>query len=286
MYISSKYATKNYMHQLLIPVDFSDASAHALRFAYTLNKHFFARLQVLHLFDVPITSGDDSELYLKNYEAYRKSFDDELWDFIKTNKGDFHFETEVFSTSGGHYQGIIEFARKHHSELIIIGHKGAGGLRRWLFGSVSRYLLTHPPIPVLSIPESFAGREFQKILLTSDLSMQIPDQQCIFLKNFAERMGAKLEIIHVRDKGEISLPVEEKIQASLKKHFENDVQNLSVGEGESISSVINRYILENQIDLLVTVPHFHTWIDRMLIGSETKELASIVHIPLMSLPGK
>jgi nucleotide-binding universal stress UspA family protein len=274
------------MHQFLIPVDFSDASAHALRFAYSLNKHFFARLQILHLFDVPITSGDDSELYLKNYEAYRKSFDDELWDFVKTNKGEFHYETEVFSTSGGHYQGIVEFARKHHSELIIIGHKGAGGLRRWLFGSVSRYLLTHPPIPVLSIPESFAGLEFQKILLTTDMSMLIPDQQCIFLKNFVERMGAKLEIIHIKDKGEISLPVEEKVQASLKKYFEKEVQNISVGEGETISSVINRYILENQIDLLVTVPHFHTWIDRMLIGSETKELASIVHIPLLSLPGK
>ena len=274
------------MHQFLIPVDFSDASAHALRFAYSLNKHFFARLQVLHLFDVPITSGDDSELYLKNYEAYRKSFDDELWDFVKTNKGDFHYETEVFSTSGGHYQGIIEFSRKHHSELIIIGHKGAGGLRRWLFGSVSRYLLTHPPIPVLSIPETFAGKGFQKILLTTDMSMLIPDQQCIFLKNFAERLGANLEIVHVKDKGEISLPVEEKIQASLKNYFENDVKNISVVAGETISSVINKYILENQIDLLVTVPHFHTWIDRMLIGSETKELASIVHIPLMSLPGR
>lgn len=274
------------MHQFLIPVDFSNASAHALRFAYSLNKHFFARLQILHLFDVPITSGDDSELYLKNYEAYRKSFDDELWDFVKTNKGDFHYETEVFSTSGGHYQGIIEFSRKHHSELIIIGHKGAGGLRRWLFGSVSRYLLTHPPIPVLSIPESFNGPDFKRIVLTTDMSMMIPEQQCIFLQNFAERLGAKLEIIHVKDKGEISLPIEEKIQATLKKYFEKDVQIISVTQGETISSVINHYIQENHIDLLVTVPHFHTWIDRMLIGSETKELASIVNIPLMSLPGK
>lgn len=274
------------MHQFLIPVDFSDASAHALRFAYSLNKHFFARLQILHLFDVPITSGDDSELYLKNYEAYRKSFDDELWDFVKTNKGEFHYETEVFSTSGGHYQGIIEFARKHHSDLIIIGHKGAGGLRRWLFGSVSRYLLTHPPIPVLSIPESFIGRDFQRILLTTDMSMMIPEQQCIFLQNFAERMGAKLEIIHVKDKGEISLPVEEKIKSTLKKHFGKEVDMISVAQGETISSVINHYIQENQIDLLVTVPHFHTWIDRMLIGSETKELASMVNIPLMSLPGR
>ena len=274
------------MHQILVPVDFSDASAHALKFAYSINKHFFARLQILHLFDVPITVGDDSELYLKNYEAYRKSFDDELWDFVKTNKGDFHYETEVFSTSGGHYQGIIEFSRKHQSDMIIIGHKGAGGLRRWLFGSVSRYLLTHPPIPVLSIPESFEGSDIHKIVLSTDLSMLISDQQCIFLKNFAERMNASINIIHVKDKGEISLPVEEKVVASLRNHFDKEVEYVSIEQGEHISSTINKYIHNNNIDLLVTVPHFHTWIDRMLIGSETKDLASIVKIPLMSLPGK
>ena len=274
------------MHQILVPVDFSDASAHALKFAYSMNKHFFARLQILHLFDVPITVGDDSELYLKNYDAYRKSFDDELWDFVKTNKGDFHYETEVFSTSGGHYQGIIEFSRKHHSDMIIIGHKGAGGLRRWLFGSVSRYLLTHPPIPVLSIPESFVGTDIHKIVLSTDLSMLISDQQCIFLKNFAERMNASINIIHVKDKGEISLPVEEKVVSSLRNHFGKEVEYIAVEKGEHISSTINKYIQNNNIDLLVTVPHFHTWIDRMLIGSETKDLASIIKIPLMSLPGK
>ena len=274
------------MHQILVPVDFSDASAHALKFAYSINKHFFARLQILHLFDVPITAGDDSELYLKNFDAYRKSFDDELWDFVKTNKGEFHYETEVFSTSGGHYQGIIEFSRKHHNDMIIIGHKGAGGLRRWLFGSVSRYLLTHPPIPVLSVPESFEGSEIRKIVLSTDLSMLISDQQCIFLKNFAERMNASINIIHVKDKGEISLPVEEKVVASLRNHFGKDVEYVSIEQGEHISSAINKYIHNNNIDLLVTVPHFHTWIDRMLIGSETKDLSSIIKIPLMSLPGK
>ena len=274
------------MHQLLVPVDFSDASAHALKFAYSLNKHFFARLQILHLFDIPITTGDDSELYLKNFEVYRKSFDDELWDFVKTNKGDFHYETEVFSTSGGHYQGIIEFARKHHSDLIIIGHKGAGGLRRWLFGSVSRYLLTHPPTPVLSVPENFEGGEIRKILLTTDLSMLIPDPQCVFLKNFAERLNASIDIIHVKEKSEISLGVEEKVASSLQHHFGKELQTISVLLGETISSTINDYIQKNKIDMLVTVPHFHTWIDRMLIGSETKELATMVNIPFMSLPGK
>jgi nucleotide-binding universal stress UspA family protein len=99
-------------------------------------------------------------------------------------------------------------------------------------------------------------------------------------------MNASIDIIHVKDKGEIHLPVEDKVQASLKNHFGKDVQYISASEKESISMAIDKYIQENQIDLLVTVPHFHTWMDRVLIGSETKELASVIQIPIMSLPGK
>jgi nucleotide-binding universal stress UspA family protein len=274
------------MKKMLVGVDFSDASANALAFAFRLNRYFIARMQVLHLFDIPIAVGDDSELYLRNYESYRKSFDDELWDFIRRNKGEYHYETEVFSTSGGHYQGIVDFTRRHQPDLVIIGHKGTGGIRRILFGSVARYLLTHPPIPVLSIPLEFQPTDIKKILLTTDMSNLIPEKCCGFLKNFGDRIGAEIEIVHVKEKWEISLPVEEKIRDQIKSVFGKEVTILPAANGESLSQVINNYVQTSHVDLLVTVPHFHTWIDRVLIGSETSSLVSVLKIPVMSLPGK
>jgi nucleotide-binding universal stress UspA family protein len=257
-----------------------------LKFCFSLNRHFFARINILHLFDVPITTGDDSELYLRNYEAYRKSFDDDLWDFVKTNRGDYHYETEVFSTSGGHYQGIVDFARKHPTDLTIIGNKGAGGLRRWVFGSVARYLLTHPPVPVLAIPEHFDKGDIKRIVLATDLSGLLPVPQLNFLKGFAESCKAELTVIHVRDRNEISLPGEEKVHKQIQEIFGKPCAIIPVQQGETISIVINRYLNEQSCDMLVTIPHTHTWLDRLLIGSETRELASLIQIPIMSLPGK
>jgi nucleotide-binding universal stress UspA family protein len=274
--------------KFLIPIDFSEASAHMLRAAFDLNRHFFASLQILHLFDVPITAGDDSELYLRNYEAYRKSYDDELWEFVRLNRGEFHYDTEVFATSGGHYQGIVSFARAQAPDLIIIGHKGAGKLRRWMLGSVSRYLLTHPPVPVLSIPEnfSFPGKEgFRRILLTTDLSMELPEAQVRFLTNFAERMQAEIRLLHVKVKGEVELPSEAKMLKSLRETFGREVEIVPQEPEEHVHEKVARYVGEHDVDLLVTFPHFHTWIDRLLIGSETRELTDTVRIPILSLPG-
>jgi nucleotide-binding universal stress UspA family protein len=275
--------------QILIPVDFSEASAHMLRFAFDLNRYFFAKLQILHLFDVPITAGDDSEFYLRNYEAYRKSYEDELWAFVKKNKGQFHYDTEVFASSGGHYQGIVSFAKSHRPDLVIIGHKGTGGLKRWMLGSVSRYLLTHPPVPVLSIPETYGfsnGKAFKNILLATDLSSAIPEEYCRFLKDFSERMEAEITILHCTVSGEISLPEEEKVRALLQQSFSKDIRMIPLQPGEHVTTAITQYIEDNAIDLLVTLPHEHTWIDKWLIGSETRELASKVKIPLMSFPEK
>ncbi|MCU0382257.1 MAG: universal stress protein [Chitinophagaceae bacterium] len=274
------------MKNILVPVDFSDASANALRFSFALNRHFFAKVNILHLFDVPITTGDDSELYLRNYQAYRKSYDDDLWDFVKNNRGDYHYETEVFSTSGGHYQGIVDFARKHPTDLTIIGNKGAGGLRRWMFGSVARYLLTHPPVPVLAIPEHFDKSDIKRIVLATDLSGLMPEPRLHFMKTFAENCKAELKVIHVRDRNEIKLPGEEKVLDQIKDCLGIPCETINVLPGETISIVINRYLNDHGCDLLVTIPHTHTWLDRLLIGSETRELASLIQVPIMSLPGK
>lgn len=272
----------------LIPVDFSEASAHMLRFTFALNRHFFARLQILHLFDVPITAGDDSEVYLKNYEAYRKSYDDELWEFVRKNRGTFHYDTDVFATSGGHYQGIVSFAKSQRPDMIIVGHRGIGGIRRWMVGSVSRYLLTHPPAPVLSVPEGYAFSEedvFTRILLTTDLVSELPESGVQFLSSFADRLKADIRILHVKVRGELELPGESERRISLENRFGRPVETVSLEKGEHIHDKVDRYISENGVDLLVTFPHSHTWIDRLLIGSETRELSGMVKIPIMSLPG-
>lgn len=272
--------------QILIPVDFSNASERMMRFAFALNRHFTARLQVLHIFDVPITSGDDGEVFLRNYEAYRKSFEDELWAFVKRNKGEYHYDVEAFATSGGHYQGIMSFARSHKPSLIVVGHKGAGKVARWMFGSVSRYLLTHPPVPVLSIPESLPEQVegFRKILLTVDLSAPLPEAQTSFLLDFAKRLEAQVGMLHIRVGNEIHVAEEERTKMQLMEKLGPRWEERVMGKGEDVAGAILSHMHAYAYDLLVTVPHQHTWIDQLLMGSETRRIAARNDIAVLALP--
>jgi nucleotide-binding universal stress UspA family protein len=130
---------------------------------------------------------------------------------------------------------------------------------------------------VLAIPEHFSGEDIRRIVLAVDLSGLLPQQWLQFLKTFAETCNASIDIIHVRDRNEISLPGEAKAVQQLRDTFGTECTIVPVAAGETISIVINRYLADHQADLLVTVPHAHTWLDRLLIGSETRELASLIH---------
>ncbi|MDE1941868.1 MAG: universal stress protein [Betaproteobacteria bacterium] len=58
------------------------------------------------------------------------------------------FET-VKSTEFSPYTGIIETARKHHCDLIMMASHGRRGLAGMLLGSETQKVLTHSRIPVL-----------------------------------------------------------------------------------------------------------------------------------------
>lgn len=46
-------------------------------------------------------------------------------------------------------ESIIETAKKHHCDLIVMASHGRGGIRRVLMGSETQYVLTHSHLPVL-----------------------------------------------------------------------------------------------------------------------------------------
>lgn len=46
-------------------------------------------------------------------------------------------------------EGIIKAANENKSDLIIVGSRGMGTIRRTFIGSISDYVLHHSPVPVL-----------------------------------------------------------------------------------------------------------------------------------------
>jgi nucleotide-binding universal stress UspA family protein len=62
------------------------------------------------------------------------------------------YSVRVEAQIGEPAETIIELARKHHVEAIVISTHGRSGISRWLFGSVTQKVLEAKVCPVYVVP--------------------------------------------------------------------------------------------------------------------------------------
>jgi len=268
----------------LLAADMTPASAHMLRYTMELNRHFFARLEIMHVFDLPVAAVDEEGILLRDHDAVKKSIEQELWSFVEANRGTYHFDTSVSAASGGLYKAIAARALEWPADLIIAGQSAQGISTRWTSTGTGRHLVTHPPVPVLCVPEKATiPPAIRNILVCTDLS-EVPDPDKLeFLIRFSRGLSASMSLLHVKVSHEIERKEDEKIMDAWKTGLGLPLFTLEQREKTSLSEQLADYAGEHEIDLIVVFPHKHNWLDRLLLGSETGKLFDQVRIPILSM---
>lgn len=62
-------------------------------------------------------------------------------------------EFEVKLISGKPGEAIIEALKECGADVVVMGSRGLGAIRRTFVGSVSDYVLHHSPVPVIICPK-------------------------------------------------------------------------------------------------------------------------------------
>lgn len=135
---------------VLCPVDFSDASRIALRFAGTIAAHVHARMIVLAVEDPLLT-----EAISLGTGA--------VWEPGETRKELQHFVTRALHARLAHsldlrYEvavgnpahEILQTAQREKSDLIVMSTHGLTGMRKLFFGSTTERVLRETTVPVLA----------------------------------------------------------------------------------------------------------------------------------------
>jgi nucleotide-binding universal stress UspA family protein len=142
------------IHRILVPIDFSEHSQHALDAAIGLAKSFGAELHLLHCFQ-PYPTGTVAPSYgvvvPDTYErAVREATTAQLsrWRDKASAQG---VRVEKHISAGFPSHGIIALAEELPADLIVIGTRGLTGIRHVLLGSVAERTVRLAPCPVLTV---------------------------------------------------------------------------------------------------------------------------------------
>ena len=144
---------KMYKH-ILIPLDTSELAELALDDAFSLAYLNQARITLLHVIP-PIET-------VLAAETGHPIFIDQQWDSHKTVARRYlseickryscpDVETQQVVEMGLAAETIIEYAREHPVDLIVMATHGRSGLQRWVYGSVADKVLRGANVPVLLV---------------------------------------------------------------------------------------------------------------------------------------
>jgi nucleotide-binding universal stress UspA family protein len=149
---ASVTATKIPYARLLCPVDFSDSSLAALRFAYSLAQEANANLTILHVFDWPV----DDELLVERFDAseFRRHVEEgarKRLEALVTEEVRQWCTPSTKMAYGKPYREILAEAEREGADLIVIGVRGRNPLDVTVFGSTTNQVVRRASCPVLTL---------------------------------------------------------------------------------------------------------------------------------------
>jgi nucleotide-binding universal stress UspA family protein len=138
------------VRSILVPMDFSEHSRAALRYARELAATYEARLEVVHVIEeevMPVVYGLDA--VAPPTEQVHKQAAQALRTLITEEIGTEQVATTV--TIGHPAAEVLTYATAHEVDLIVIATHGRTGLKHFLMGSVAEKVVRMAPCPVFTV---------------------------------------------------------------------------------------------------------------------------------------
>lgn len=142
--------------KILVPVDFSECSAAALRHALALKRKLGAALHVVHSYDVPtlvpphvlVLMNDLEGTLAEHAERQAKTH---LAEFLLTHGADEETRRTSRVLQGPPASAVLETLADGKHDLVVMGTHGRTGLSRLFMGSTAEKLLRAATCPVLTV---------------------------------------------------------------------------------------------------------------------------------------
>ena len=141
--------------QILVPTDFGEPADAALTYGRELTGRFGATLHVLHVAENIYITTFGAE----TYAAVAPDLQHELEEAARVRLNELVIDSDgsgprtkaVVMTSASPAFAIIDYAKEHGIDLIVMGTHGRGALAHMLMGSVAERVVRLASCPVLTV---------------------------------------------------------------------------------------------------------------------------------------
>ena len=274
------------MKKILFPTDFSHVSNNAFIYALKLADSINAEIITMHVYHLPQVNYINVSEYLHEiYDvtelSHFENYKDEvpvLRRIAEENNLD-HVKISHVLILGNLIEEIQKITKHEYIDFIVMGTKGASGLKETFLGTVATKVMNDVKAVVLAIPERCKYEPVKNLLFITEY--QADDTQSFLkIKALAKVFQAHIECLRV-----------------VPQHHENNINNMRNWEelidnhniklhsvtGNDVEGIILNFIDSHKINMIAMHVHRKNFFEKLFEISLSKKLAFHINIPILAI---
>ena len=272
------------MLHVLIPTDFSANAKHALRYAIAFIAKRKASIHLVHAF-TPLFLDPRSpvEVAANKLAAAEQKAIANMRAFCLESPLPDNIEYHSSCKAGNTKDVVLEAIERRKIDLVIMGTKGAGGLKKALLGSNAAHIMEHATVPVLVVPSRYRFKSIRRLLYASAYS----DSDAEHLKQLHKLIAAKSAetlVLHVAG---------EAYTHNSEREFMQGYQQLMIKKMKGVKLLfkvifgtdfvkrIARFLKQEPADLFVVATRRRSFMGRLFHESKARDLVCRARLPIL-----
>ncbi len=273
---------------VLIPTDFSENSWNAIEYAVSLFKEVCVTFHLLHVNNTSSTEmgpeiqgrgvllADKDKLKVTTQLQELKTRILAQYSFDKHN-----YKTSIEYTS--FIKGVRFQIAKNEIDLIVMGTKGASGIKKYTLGSNAGDVITKVKCPVLVIPEHAHYEKPKHIAFPTDFNLFYKDRIIKTLKGVTQLHDSFLNVVHVGNKGVSLTDIQEKNKDFLTESLEELKHRFYTCNTFNLEEAIQKFVEKKQINIIAMVAKNLNFFQRILFRPTVKKMSYQTEVPFLVL---
>lgn len=271
------------MKKILVPCDFSEQAINALRLALEVASQSKGEVHLINVIELPVLHDTVLMPVLSFEEAFFKELQEKTEkQFDKLTKkyvGNEKVITKVLF--GATSRMIVDYITNEKMELVIMGTKGASGLRELVIGSNAEKIVRRSPVPVITVRKYVKAASIKNIVFPNTLDTENQEDLVMHVKALQNFFKATLHIVFVNTPTNFTPDriTHDRLKAFAKRFMFKDFTINVFNDPYEETGVIN-FAHDIKADMIVMGTHGRTGLAHAMSGSVAEDVVNHVDCPM------
>jgi len=275
------------MKNILIPTDFSNNAWNALIYGISFFKKTHCTFHIVHVNSINTNASGEAAMYVSPdilEETILTESRAKLQLLVKKIEKlplnpKHNFRTQAIY--GFLTDKLKEEVKDKNIELIIMGTKGATGLKAVSIGSNTGNVITKVPCTLLAVPEDTIYEKVEEIGFPTDLNLAYDIKILETIKDIILLKRAALRLLYISGKDEKLSQNQTKIKNLLVDFFKDGVCSFHNITGKKIDESVQCFTESRNLDMLIMVAKNLNFLERILFRPTVERISYHTKVPFL-----